>query len=76
MARIGAKHGKSAAQISLRWLVQQEIVVIPRTHRPERLQENFALFDFALSDDEMREIATLTKANGRIVDWQYSPKWD
>lgn len=76
LARIGAQHDKSAAQTSLRWLVQQQIVVIPRTHRTERLKKNFAIFDFALSDDEMREIAALTKANDRIVDWQYSPQWD
>ena len=47
---IGKAHGKSAAQVCLRWLVQQGIVVIPRTSKIERLEENFALFDFELSD--------------------------
>jgi diketogulonate reductase-like aldo/keto reductase len=76
LTRIGKAHSKTAAQVSLRWLVQQEIVVIPRTHRIERLSENFAIFDFELSVEEMSEISALTKANDRIVDWQYSPKWD
>ena len=56
LARIGAAHGKSAAQVCLRWLVQQGIVVIPRTGRVEHLSENCAIFDFALSQAEMAEI--------------------
>jgi 2,5-diketo-D-gluconate reductase B len=76
LERIGRAHGKTAAQVSLRFLVQQGIVVIPRTNRLERLAENFALFDFALSDAEMREIRGLARRDGRIVDWSWSPKWD
>ena len=77
LEKIGKVHGKSAAQISLRYLVQRDIVVIPRTSKIERLEENIALFDFALSDEEMAEIATLADRQGkRIVDWQWSPKWD
>ncbi len=76
LERIGKAHGKSAAQVSLRYLVQQGIVVIPRTNRLERLAENFALFDFELSDAEMREIHSLSGRNDRIVDWTWSPKWD
>jgi 2,5-diketo-D-gluconate reductase B len=78
LARIGATHRKSAAQVSLRFLVQQEIAVIPRTSRVERLSENAALFDFALSDAEMNEIGALARRGGRIVDYSYSgsPKWD
>jgi 2,5-diketo-D-gluconate reductase B len=76
LEKIGKAHGKSAAQISLRWLVQQGIVVIPRTSKIERLEENFALFDFELSDAEMREIAGLSRRGGRIVDWTWSPNWD
>ena len=76
MEKIGKAHGKSAAQISLRWLVQQGIVVIPRTSKRERLEENLALFDFELSDAEMREIAGLGHRGGRIVDWTWSPNWD
>lgn len=73
--RIGKLHGKSAAQVSLRWLVQQNIVVIPRTSKPERLTENIDIFDFELTSAEMKEIGALARG-GRIVDWAYSPKWD
>jgi len=76
LTRIGKAHGKSAAQVSLRYLVQQNIAVIPRTSKVERLDENFALFDFALSEAEMAEIAGLAHRSGRIVDWTWSPKWD
>ncbi len=76
LARIGEAHEKSAAQVCLRWLVQQGIVVVPRTSKIERLEENIDIFDFELSDAEMKEIAALARPGGRIVDWTYSPKWD
>jgi len=78
LARIGAAHHKTAAQICLRFLVQQDIVVIPRTSKLERLAENAAIFDFALSERDMAEIAALGSRDGRIVDWSYSGrmKWD
>jgi diketogulonate reductase-like aldo/keto reductase len=73
---IGKAHRKSAAQVSLRFLVQQGIAAIPRTGRIERLEENISIFDFALSDEEMAEIRSLARRSGRIVDWTWSPKWD
>ena len=78
LARIAKAHGKSAAQVSLRFLVQRGIVVIPRTSRVERLSENLAIFDFVLSEAEMAEIAGLARHDGRIVDYAYSgsPNWD
>ena len=78
LARIAKAHGKSAAQVSLRFLVQRGIVVIPRTSRVERLSENLAIFDFVLSEAEMAEIARLARRDGRIVDYAYSgsPNWD
>jgi 2,5-diketo-D-gluconate reductase B len=78
LARIGAAHGKTAAQVSLRFLVQQEIAAIPRTSKEQRLAENAAIFDFALSAAEMKEIAALTHRDGRVVDWSYSGRmqWD
>ena len=78
LARIGQVHGKTAVQVSLRYLVQQEIAVIPRTSRSERLAQNLAIFDFELSPAEMAEIASLATRAGRIVDYAYSgsPKWD
>ena len=76
--RIGRTHGRTAAQVGLRYLVQQGIAVIPRTGRVERLAENFSIFDFALSGEQMAEIAALTSRDGRIVDYAYSgsPSWD
>jgi 2,5-diketo-D-gluconate reductase B len=78
LAKIAAAHDKTAAQVALRFLVQQGIVVIPRTSRVERLKENLAIFDFALSKAEMAEIARLAHRGGRIVDYAYSgsPEWD
>src|SRR5471030_630502 len=76
LERIGKAQRKTAAQVCLRWHTQQGIVVIPRTSKVERLEENFALFDFELSDAEMKEIAGLGHRGGRIVDWSWSPKWD
>jgi 2,5-diketo-D-gluconate reductase B len=78
LARIGKAHGKTAAQVCLRYLVQQDVVVIPRTSKVERLTENLSIFDFALTDAEMSEIASLSRRDGRIVDWSFSgsPKWD
>jgi diketogulonate reductase-like aldo/keto reductase len=78
LVRIGAKHKKTAAQVCLRFLVQQNIVVIPRTSKVERLAENAAIFDFALSAQEIAEISGLAQRDGRIVDWAFSgqPKWD
>jgi diketogulonate reductase-like aldo/keto reductase len=76
LARIGKAHGKSAVQVCLRWLVQQDIIVIPRTSKPERLAENFAIFDFELSAANMKQIAALANPEGRVVDWSGSPKWD
>jgi 2,5-diketo-D-gluconate reductase B len=78
LKRIGAAHKKSATQVCLRFLVQQDIVVIPRTSKVERLLENGAIFDFTLSAEEMNEIAKLGSRDGRLVDWAYSGrmKWD
>jgi diketogulonate reductase-like aldo/keto reductase len=78
LARIGKPHGKTAAQVSLRFLVQQGIAVIPRTSRVERLSENLAIFDFELSATELAEIGRLASRDGRIVDYAFSgsPDWD
>jgi diketogulonate reductase-like aldo/keto reductase len=77
LERIGKSYGKSAAQVSLRWLVQQGIVVIPRTSKVERLKENIDLFDFELSPADMKTIGSLSHAGGRIVNFAgYAPQWD
>jgi 2,5-diketo-D-gluconate reductase B len=78
LVRIGAARKKTTAQICLRYLVQQNVVVIPRTSKVERLSENAAIFDFTLSEREMRDIAALGHRDGRVVDWSYSGRmnWD
>jgi 2,5-diketo-D-gluconate reductase A len=52
-------HGKSAAQVVLRWLMQRQVVTVVKSTRPERMRENLAVFGFELSDDEMTRIAGL-----------------
>jgi len=76
LARIGQSHGKTGAQVSLRWLVQQNVAAIPRTSKIERLSENIDIFDFTLSDDEMRLIFRMASAKGRLTDFGFAPKWD
>jgi len=78
LAKIGAAHEKTAAQVCLRYLVQQNIVVIPRTSKLDRLTENASIFDFKLSEMEMRAIAALARPDGRVVNFAYSGTidWD
>ncbi len=67
---IGKAHGKTASQVTLRWLVQQEgVIAIPRTTKASRAAENLAVFDFSLSDAEMAAIFDLAEPNGRLGDW-------
>jgi 2,5-diketo-D-gluconate reductase B len=76
LTQIGHTHGKTAAQVCLRWLVQQGVSAIPRTSRIERLSENIDIFDFALSGEEMRLISQMGSAQGRLTDFGFAPKWD
>lgn len=76
LQRIGAAHGKTASQVALRWLVQQGLVAIPRTAHAARLPENLAVFDFALTEGEMGDIATLRRPAGRLVSPPHAPRWD
>lgn len=76
LEKIGAAHGKTWAQVCLRWLIQQKIIAIPRTSKPERLKENLDVFDFALSPQEMAAISALGSKKGRIVDMAWAPAWD
>lgn len=75
---IAASRGKSVAQVVLRWLVQQEgVVALSKTVSEARVDENLAIFDFALSADEMAAIHALAKPDGRIVSPDgLAPVWD
>lgn len=77
LQRIGARHGKSAAQVGLRWLIQQGYVALSKTANPARAAENIAIFDFALDDSDMAAIATLARPDGRLVSpVGLAPAWD
>ena len=68
LKRIAENHHKSVGSVILRWLNQRNIVVIPKTVRKERMIENFNIFDFTLSDDEMQAIAALNTGSSPIYD--------
>ena len=76
LQRIGRAHGKSPAQVALRFLEQHDIIPIPRTSKRERLAENLGSLDFNLNGDEMSEIGALQRPEGRIVSPPQAPQWD
>lgn len=73
LSKIGAKYGKTPAQVALRWNVQRGVVIIPKSVRHERMAENFDIWNFRLSDAEMSEINTLDLGHSEIID-HFSPK--
>lgn len=68
LAAIGERHGKSVAQVALRWLVQRGVIIIPKSTHIERMRENLDLFSFELSDEEMGEIAKLDTGHSLFFD--------
>jgi 2,5-diketo-D-gluconate reductase A len=68
LTEIGAAHGKSVAQVVLRWLIQRDVVVIPKSVRIDRMRENIDVFDFELTDDEMTRIAGLDTGASLFFD--------
>ena len=68
LAAIAEEHGKSVAQVVLRWLIQRGVVVIPKSARRERLEENISVFDFTLSDAQMADISTLDTGSSLFID--------
>jgi 2,5-diketo-D-gluconate reductase A len=68
LTQIAHAHEKSVAQVALRWLVQRDVVAIPKSVRADRMAENFDVFDFALTDDEMTEIAALDTGQSLFFD--------
>ena len=69
LAAIGAKYGKTAAQVALRWLIQRGIVAIPKSTHKERMAQNFDIFDFTLSADDMSQIATLNQQDAGFINF-------
>lgn len=77
LQRIGKQHGKTPGQVTLRWLVQQpNVAAIPKAASEKHMRENFGIFDFELSEQEMRDIHALARPDGRLVDPDWAPEWD
>lgn len=72
LKEIGAKHGKTTAQVMLRWNLQRKVTVIPKSTHIERMKENFDVFDFSLDESEMKKIAALDKAESSFFS-HYDP---
>ncbi len=69
LAAIGAKYNKTAAQVALRWLTQRGIVAIPKSSHKERMQQNYDIFDFSLSEDEMTQIAKMNQHDTGTINF-------
>jgi len=69
LASIGAKYGKSAAQVALRWLTQRGVVAIPKSSHKERMAQNFDIFDFTLTADDMAAVAKLNQHDTGTIDF-------
>ena len=78
LADIARRTGKTFAQVALRWLVSQDIIAaIPRSSNPARIAQNIDVFDFALTEDDMRRIGARHRPNGRIANPAgRAPAWD
>lgn len=68
LTEIGAKYGKTAAQVALRWNTQRGVVIIPKSTHRERMEENLNIWDFALSDEDMNAISALDLGHSEIID--------
>jgi 2,5-diketo-D-gluconate reductase A len=68
LSAIGEAHGKSVAQVVLRWLIQRDIVAIPKSVRRDRIEQNLDVFDFTLTDAEMAQIATMDTGTSLFFD--------
>ena len=68
LGEIARRRGRTIAQVALRWLFQQQVAAIPRSSNPQRIAENIDVFEFALTEHEMKQIAALRRSNGRIAN--------
>jgi diketogulonate reductase-like aldo/keto reductase len=75
---IAKARGRSVAQVALLWLLQQDVAPVPFSSNPQRIADNFKVFDFTLSNDEMKRISALKRVNGRIANpsGRVSGGWD
>jgi len=84
LKNIGNKYGKSVAQVIIRWLVEQDIIVLAKSVKPERMVENLAVFDFELTEEDKKEMATLNEGKSQffshsdpeMIKWMASRKMD
>lgn len=74
LVQSGQKYGKTAAQVALRWNIQRGVVVIPKSVHEERIKQNFDVFDFALSDEDMERIKSMDIGHSEIVN-HFDPQW-
>jgi 2,5-diketo-D-gluconate reductase B len=68
LSEIARRRGRTIAQVALRWLLQQQVAAIPRSSNPQRIAENLDVFDFMLTEHEMKQIGSLKKSDGRIAN--------
>jgi len=74
---VAARHGRTPAQVVLRWHVQQDgVAAIPKSANPQRIAENLDVFGFTLSEEDMRAVSGLAQPDGRMVAPGWSPSWD
>jgi len=69
LAAIGAKYGKSAAQVALRWLTHRDIVAIPKSVHKERMEQNYNVLDFSLTDEDMAQIAKMNQHDNGTINF-------
>ena len=74
LSTIGAAHGKSAAQVALRYLLQRGIIVIPKSTHKERMEQNLQLFDFTLTEEEMAEVLKLDTGHAFVMPSHHDPE--
>jgi 2,5-diketo-D-gluconate reductase B len=77
LREIGKKLGKTAGQVTLRWLLQQDgVAAIPKAGSEKHMRENFDIFDFSLTQDEMKAIHAEARPDGRLISPDWAPQWD
>ena len=76
LKQIGLAYGKNAGQVALRWLIQQNIIAIPKSATLENILANKDIFDFELSEADMAKLHALASPSGRMVNPDFAPEWD